>query len=216
MGNLFGYDTPIGSRIIRLCDLILLNVVYIICCLPIFTVGAANTALYYVTLRMQRDEENGVFKDFFSSFSRNFKQSLGLTVVFIGSGLMILLNIYLFHHMELGILNVCVYVLYLALIIHCVLFAYVFPVFARYDNSVKNTLKNALILSIRYPVNSVVVTLIANLPLIGILLFPQIFYYIAFTWLFLMFALQAYWNASLFRRIFDQLEGTQTHGEVCD
>lgn len=216
MGNLFGFDTPIGRWIIRICDLILLNIIYVLCCLPIFTIGAANSALYYVTLRMQREEESGIIKDFFFSFRQNFKQSLLLSCLFLGSGLIILLNIYLFHHMDMGIWNVCVYVLYIALILYCIVFSYIFPVFARYDNSIRNTVKNSAILAIRYPVNSAVVTLISNIPLIGILFWPQVFYYVAFLWLFMMFAVQAYWNSSLFRRIFDQLERNVSHEEICE
>lgn len=56
MGKLFRIDSPAGKFVIRICDLILLNVLYILCCIPIFTMGAANTALHYVALKMARDE----------------------------------------------------------------------------------------------------------------------------------------------------------------
>lgn len=206
MGNLFSIDSPAGKFVIRICDLIFLNVIYILCCIPVFTMGAANTALQYVVLKMVRDENDGVLREFFSSFRRNFRQSLPLTGIWLGSGLFIITNIYVFAHWDFGIWNGGIYILYIALALHFALFAYVFPVFARFDNTVKNTLRNSRILAMQYPVNTVVVTLVSALPFLLDFFWADFFQYVAFLWLFVMFAAQAYWNAGLFRRIFDGLE----------
>lgn len=206
MGNLFSIDSPAGKFVIRICDLIFLNVIYILCCIPVFTMGAANTALQYVVLKMVRDENDGVLREFFSSFRRNFRQSLPLTGIWLGSGLFIIANIYVFAHWDFGIWNGGIYILYIALALHFALFAYVFPVFARFDNTVKNTLRNSRILAMQYPVNTVVVTLVSALPFLLDFFWADFFQYVAFLWLFVMFAAQAYWNAGLFRRIFDGLE----------
>lgn len=213
MGNLFGIDSPAGKFVIRICDLIFLNVLYILCCIPIFTMGAANTALNYVAMKMAREENDGVFSEFFSSFRRNFKQSLPLTGIWLGTGLFILGNIYVFNHWDFGIWSGGKYILYVALVLHFILFTYVFPVFARFDNTVKNTLRNSRLLAMQYPLNTVVAGIINGLPFLLDFFWPELFQYVFFLWFFIMFAAQAYWNGGLFRRIFDTLESPQEEAE---
>lgn len=203
---LFHFDSPFGKLVTRLCDLIVLNVVYVPCCIPVFTIGAATSALYYVVMRMCRDEEGNVLKNFFHAFRGHFGQSAALTGIWLGTGSFVLLILYAFNHVDFGIWNNAKYILYFALLIHFVLFTYVFPVFARFDNTVKNTVRNSWHLAMRYPVNTAVVCIINGLPLILAFFLPQVFSYIFFLWFFLLFALQAYWNAGLFRRIFAQFE----------
>ena len=71
--GLFNYDNPVWRFIGKLGDLIILNVLWIVCSIPIFTIGASTTAVYYVTLKMVRDEEDSTIKSFFRSFKRDRK-----------------------------------------------------------------------------------------------------------------------------------------------
>ena len=75
MGRFFNMDSPVMNFLGRVADLVWLNILYIICCLPIFTIGAATSALYYVTMKMVADEEGYITKSFFKSFKDNFKQA---------------------------------------------------------------------------------------------------------------------------------------------
>lgn len=68
--GLFNYDNPVWRFIGKLGDLILLNLLWLICCIPVFTAGAATTAVYYVTLKLVRDEDDSTIRSFFRSFSR--------------------------------------------------------------------------------------------------------------------------------------------------
>ena len=61
-------------------DLIILNLLFIICSLPIVTFGAAYSAKYYVAMKKVRGEDSGTIVPFFKAFKRNFKQS---TVVWL-------------------------------------------------------------------------------------------------------------------------------------
>ena len=60
--GLFNYDNPVWRFIGKLGDLILLNILWIVCSIPIVTAGAATTAVYYVTLKLVRDENDGTIK----------------------------------------------------------------------------------------------------------------------------------------------------------
>ena len=75
MDRLFNMDNKFFTVMGRVADLIMLNVVFLICCLPIVTIGASLTALHYVTLKMTRNEESYIIRSFFKSFKQNFKQS---------------------------------------------------------------------------------------------------------------------------------------------
>ena len=163
MGSLFGLDTPIWNFMSKVADLIILNVLAFICSIPIFTIGASWTALYFVAIRMVRKEEGYVIKDFFRSFKENFKQAtliwlmvLLVLLVFVGDILICRMmpeQIPQFIKIVVGVMGYLV----LGTII------YVFPLLSRYDNTIKNTVKNAFILSVvklPYTVLSVILIVI--------------------------------------------------------
>lgn len=206
VGGIFQYDGPVAKWLMRICDLVTLNVLTVLCCIPIFTAGASVSAMHYCTMKMSRDEEGGLLRDFFHSFRNHFGQSVALTAVYLLTGGITLLGIYIFNHVELGVWDSFKYILHVGLIIHFVLFTYAFPVFARYDNTVRNTLRNSCILAMRFPLNSIVVTLTNGLPWILCFMWPLVFQRIFFLWFFIGFALQSWWTAGLFRRVFDQVE----------
>ena len=62
--GLFNYDNPVWRFIGKLGDLIVLNILWTICSIPIFTIGASTTAVYYVTLKLVRDEDDSTIKAF--------------------------------------------------------------------------------------------------------------------------------------------------------
>ena len=76
----FNYDNPVWRFIGKLGDLVLLNLLWLVCCIPVFTAGAATTAVYYVTLKLVRDEDDSTIKSFFRSFIQNFKQATAGTL----------------------------------------------------------------------------------------------------------------------------------------
>lgn len=76
MSNLFDQDNMFFTIMGVLFDLIILNVLTLLCCIPIVTAGASFTAMHNVLWHMVRHEETYVARQFFDSFKRNLKQSL--------------------------------------------------------------------------------------------------------------------------------------------
>ena len=74
MGSLFNLDNPIWRFMGKLVDVFILTLLWAVCCIPIITIGPASTAVYYVTLKLVRDEESYTVRSFFKSFKENFKQ----------------------------------------------------------------------------------------------------------------------------------------------
>ena len=75
MGRFFDLESPIMRTLNRVADLMILNLLMIVCCIPVITVGASVTAMHYVILKMVRGEEGYLVKGFFKSFAANFKQA---------------------------------------------------------------------------------------------------------------------------------------------
>ena len=83
MNRFFNMDNKFFVFMGRVADLLLLNFLCILCCIPVVTAGASITALYYVTLKMARDEESYIARSFFRSFKQNFKQSTIINIIML-------------------------------------------------------------------------------------------------------------------------------------
>ena len=93
MDRFFNMDNKFFTVMGRVADLIMLNVVFLICCLPIVTIGASLTALHYVTLKMARNEESYIIKSFFKSFKQNFKQATIINLIMLAVGAVLYLDL---------------------------------------------------------------------------------------------------------------------------
>ena len=71
--NLFNMDNAFYRAVGKMVDLIWLNLLTVLCCIPVVTAGASLTAMYYVSLRMVKNEESSITKNFFKSFKENFQ-----------------------------------------------------------------------------------------------------------------------------------------------
>ena len=74
---------PLFSFLNLLGQLILLSILWTVCCLPIITVGASTVALYYTVVKVLRRNQDSLFAAFFRGFRNNFLQSLNINMVFL-------------------------------------------------------------------------------------------------------------------------------------
>ncbi len=170
MGKLFNIDNPIMVFLSRLADLIMLNILAFICCLPVVTAGASLTALHYMTIKMNKDEEGYIFRGFFKSFKENFKQATIIWMMLLVVFAIFYGDYYIITYGGLKISNV-VRVLILAVVFFVLFTAiYVFPVLARFDNTVFRTIKNAFIMSILNFPRTIIMIVIYLLPIAGLYL----------------------------------------------
>lgn len=202
MGKLFDLDSPIMRFLSRMADMIILNILMMICCIPIITVGAAFTAMHYVLLKMVRDEEGYLIRGFFKSFVQNFKQAtliwlfmLVVLAVFAGDWMIFRASADTFPQaFVIGVAAVGFIVLMVAV--------YVFPLLARFDNSIKNTVCNAALLAIGNLPKTLLMIVIYAIPFVAA-------YFSAYSYMFIfMFgiSLPAYGAAWLYSNIFKKFE----------
>lgn len=204
MSKLFSMDSPLMRFLTKVADLMVLNILFCITSIPLFTVGASWTALYSVTLKMVRDEEGPVFRSYFQSFRQNFRQATLLWLGVLAVLTLLVLDIRALNGMAEGtvpgLLRVGVEIL---AILGIMVLQYLFPSLARFEASLADTLKNACILAIANlpktalmtaaAVGAAWITLINNTTIaVGLMVWPLI-----------GFALMAFGNSGILRKIFD-------------
>lgn len=174
MGGIFNLDSPLMQGLGKVADLMILNILAMICCIPIFTAGASLTALHYMSLKIVRGEECYITRGFFKSFKQNFKQAtviwlLILLAIFILVGdFYIMKNSGIEFHIVLKVIIgiVGIFIVFTA--------TYVFAVLAKFDNTIKRTIKNAFIMSLLQFPKTILMIIMALVPIGIVVFFPQI------------------------------------------
>ena len=153
LSGFFNYDNPVWRFIGKFGDLILLNILWLIFSIPIFTIGASTTAVYYVTLKLARDDDGYTIKSFFKSFKENFKQATVIWLVLLAIGAILGVDLYFFARLYTGsgTLKTVMLTVFLAMtIVYAAVFMYIFPLQSRFYNTVKKTFFNAFFMSLRH------------------------------------------------------------------
>ena len=204
MDRFFNMDNKFFTVMGRVADLIMLNVVFLICCLPIVTIGASLTALHYVTLKMARNEESYIIKSFFKSFKQNFKQATIINLIMLAGGAVLYLDLNIVSNMT-GSMSQVLYILLIALgFLYLIIFLYIYPVLAKFYNSIKNTFRNALLMAIRHLPFTILMAVITIAPAAVFLIQSFRVQSTVIMLLILMgFALEAFINGHFLVKIFD-------------
>ena len=153
----FSYESRFSQLLLKLCYACYLNLLWFLCSIPIFTIGASTTALYYSCLKIVRDEDSHVGATFFRAFRENFRQATVLWLILLGVGLFIAGDGYILFHLRQsteGTMAV-VWTLILALVIglavmYIIVLEYVFPLLASVSNTNAAMLKNAFLIGTHY------------------------------------------------------------------
>ena len=150
MNSLFNADNPFWEGMGRLFDLFLLNLMWVIHCLPVFTIGPATTAFYYAVINLISKEEHSVTKDFQKSFRLNFRQGIRLGVPLTATGIFLLADIVMSFRAGTGIYTFFMVFFAIIFMVYCFTVMYVFPLLAKFDRSGRELLILAFTLSIRH------------------------------------------------------------------
>lgn len=198
---MFSPDSKTMQIIGRIADLILLNILFLITSLPLFTIGASAAALYTLCFRLMREEGSGIVKPYFRAFRENFRQATAIWMILL---LLVLPAIYYFDllfRME-GIAHYASLAFLLIVITGLLTASYVFPWISQFQNTTAQSLKNALILSISRLPRSLCILAIHLLPVALWVFSYDLFLNISFLWLALYFAAAAYMSTGLLWHVF--------------
>ena len=148
MNRLFNLDNPFMQFLFRVSDLIILNLIFMLSCIPIVTIGASISALHSVCLKIVRGQESYMWQGFWKAFRQNFKQGTVLWIISI--------VIFFVIHMDFTILNAGDHPLfgYVKVALGSVtavlfsMFIYVFPIISHFKCTIRQAIKNSLFMTI--------------------------------------------------------------------
>lgn len=202
--NIFKIDSPIFNGLSRICDFLLLNLLWVLCSIPIITIGVSTTALYYCMMKINRERDSGIIKMFFKSFRQNFKQGCILTIVFLFSGIFLYVDIQACKAIGGALENIITVILLVFVVIWGIMISYSFPLLAQFDNTIKNTLKNSLILAISNIKKTVPVFILNAVPVVMFFGLPYVFAFCLPLLLTFGVALIAFINSKILISVFDK------------
>ncbi len=213
--------TDVGNKVIsgltKLANLVLLNVMFIITSIPVITIGASLSAMYTVTFKMVKDQEGQIVKTYFKAFCRNFLQATALWLMTL-LALAVMASdwyfaVYYPYDNELLKQFFLVFAIVGTILILAVS-VFLFPLQARYNNSVKTHIKNALVVSMgRLPVTLAVLLIWGAVIALCIWNFQVLVLYLGFIWILFGFAAIFYLCSVLMRKSLDKLDGTAKREE---
>lgn len=202
MGKILDIDSPLMRVLNKVADLIYLNILTVICCIPIITIGASMTALHYVLLKMVKNEEGYVTKSFFKSFKQNFKEATLIWLILLLAVIILAGDFLIFGYSQIDFPKWLQIVLIVVAIM--ILFAtmHLFPILARFDNNIINTYKNSLFMGILNLPKTVVMMICWLIPAAIVIFIPQI------TPIALVLGVSgpAFLNALLYKKSFERFE----------
>ena len=186
MGGLFSADGKLAQVLGKAADLVILNVLWIVCSIPVVTAGAAAAAFYTVALKMIKNEESYVFRSFFQAFKENFKQATAVTLILLAVAAVLGCDFYVCTKMGLEEARPL-------FILFCVVAVFV------YMGSCY-MFKNSFLMALAHLPFTILIAVISLLP--WVFLFFGQFIAAAFFDLVAGFSIAGYINAHIFRRIF--------------
>ena len=170
MGRFLSIDSPLMRGMSKVADLMILNLLVILTCIPVITIGASLSAMHYVLIKLNRNEGTSVFKMYFKSFKENLFQGTVLWLINLVGLLFFSYDVYIFFFAPNTLPPVALIFVVAVGILFVMTSMYFYPLQARFVNSVGVTLRNAFfIMVINFP-KSILMIIIYCLPVILMML----------------------------------------------
>lgn len=188
----------------KVADLIVINLLFILCSLPVVTIGASATAMHYC-LRRWREGEGKIAKDFFKSFRLNLRQATILWFVFLLLAAVLAANFLLIRDWTGPVYQIAMVMLMVVSAGLLLWVSVVFPFLARFDNTTGKIGKNALLIAVVSPARSAVAAALNALPVVLAAVLPGIFLICSVLWLGLLCSTSGFVVQLMFAPVFDRI-----------
>ena len=209
--RIFNLDNGVMRFFSRVFDIVILNLLFIICCIPVVTIGASLTAMYSITLKMVRNEESHIIREFLKAFKQDFKQGTIVGMIAIIIALFIMIDLRIIAIIGDDKLKVLQVLCYIVIIWGYIMVLYAFPIIARFVHTTKEVFKNSFMISI---VNFkwTILLILLNFPFILMLVYSEVSMLLVFT-IFIIcgFAGLALIQSFIFRKIFEKYENYEVN-----
>lgn len=207
MKKFFSKENKFTSFFRNVADLMILNVLTLICSLPIITIGASFTAMHYVLTKW--DDDKSIARDYFSAWKNNFRQATIMWVIYLIAFGIILFDFYLMKEFLLGTNAVYTYVMIAIAIILAFALTWTFILQSRYENTILQTIRNSIILGVTQLKYTVGIVALYILPFVIVYFIPH-----AIPVFFLLgIATAGFFQRKLYRKVFDKIENQNEDDE---
>jgi uncharacterized membrane protein YesL len=146
------WDKPWFSVLTKLTYSAYLNILWLICSLPIFTIGASTTALFYCTLKMAEDRDEGLTRMFFRAFRSNFKPATKLWLILLALGCFLGVDGFVLSRLwnTSAFWTILTALVIGAAVLYAIVLLYAFPLLARFENTTLGILRTSFAVGVRY------------------------------------------------------------------
>lgn len=149
--NVFGFEGSYIRIFDKIFDILALGFLWILCSIPIITVGASSTALYYAMVKCVKNQDGYISREFFRSFKKNFIQATVIWGLILAVSFLLQLNIGILMAKTSGYFGLFFICFYAAASVYLLLAAsYVFPALSRFDMKAGWFLKLSLYMVVKY------------------------------------------------------------------
>lgn len=184
-------------------NLILLNVLWLVGCIPVITAGASTVAMHSVLIGYIKGKDDAVLKPFLKAFKENFRIVTPLWLLNLIVGAVLAAELF---YLSTGAQLWLKVVFGVLLFIYCAATAYLYPLLARYETTAKRALLNSFMLPGRHLLSSVCVVVLNLLPVALMVAFPEVFWKTILIWTLIGFSLIAYLVLRILLPVFGKYE----------
>ncbi|MDE6220872.1 MAG: DUF624 domain-containing protein [Lachnospiraceae bacterium] len=199
---MFKLDSPLMNFLNKVADIMILNFMFLVFCIPVFTVGAAFSAAYYMGFKMVKNEETYIVKGFWKAFKENFKQGTAIWLILLVILALLTADYRIIAYSGIEFarwIRIAVVTVTMVVLMGVV---FMFPLQARFVNPVRNTIKNAFLMALSHLPTAFLLVAIYAVPVIVLYFIPQSLPIL----ILLTFGLIIYAKSFLLLRVFKKYE----------
>lgn len=201
--KIFDSENGFWRGMSKVADIVALNLLFILCSIPVVTIGASASAFYTIMLKLAKNEESYIFKGFIQAFKENFKKSTIIWLIMFLVGAFALVDIYLVSNAGDTFPAAFRYIIYAISFVYFLMLSFVFALQAKFENSIIGTIKNSLLMGIAHFLPwGVLIVLVTYLPVLILLMRLDFVIYLIPLMLIIGFGLLGYINSIFFNKIF--------------
>lgn len=199
---MFKLDSPFMNFLNKVADIMILNILVLLCSLPIVTMGASITAGYYIAFKMVKNEESYIVRGFFKSFKENFRQSTIMWFIMLAVAGLLAADFKIMTDSGIDFAQWMVIAVLTVTILLAMGAVYIFPMQARFSNTIKNTIRNSYLMALSHIPSTFVFIVSFAAPVALLYFVPQ-----ALPLIFLLaFGLMIYLKSILYLKVFKPYE----------
>ena len=187
----------------RVWSLIVLNVLWLVCSLPVVTMGTSCAALYQVLGKLIAGEDGHVARQFFRAWGENWKKATPVWLILLAVAALCGFDLYMARLTDSFFWELlAVFALQLAAMV----MTFAFPLMARYENTWRNHLKNAMLVAVGHLPRMLLIWAVWAVP-VGVSVFiPEVGFYLSIVWVLIGYSSLSYVTALLLRPVFRNLD----------